>query len=788
VLLRALREAAGVTQAGWATRLGYGLRTIQRWERGDLAPDSRATEALVRVCAERGLLRDYRQGVLAERTVTAEWLIAVLAEARLSGPLGEPQPRSIARSAPIQSLTSFVGRERDQFEIKRLLETARLITLMGPGGVGKSRLAMEVARAVASNFEDGIRLIELAPLVDARMVPPAVAAAFGVREQPGRPLLATLADMLRLRQVLIVLDNCEQVLSGCTELVLELLRSCSELRFLTTSRLRLGVAGEYAWPVPPLSVPDPVVNHDPDLIGRSEAVQLFVQRARAVAPGFTLSSQTAPAVAEMCRRLDGLPLAIELAAPWTRVLSAQDLAQRLLDVPTLLVNTAPNAPDRQRSLKTTLDWTYNLLAEPERRVLARLSVLAGGATVTIAERVVGSDADSEVVVLANLARLVDASLVQRVELGGAESRIRLLETVREYAYERLMASGEADDAQRRHAIAFRDLAETARPHLTGADQAAWLDRLERDHDNLRQALEWAVEHQEAELSGRLAASLSLFWYHRGHVREGRTSLEAALALPISPTSSALRYAMLQGKGLLALHHGDYPVARSAAEEGVSSARAMDDARGLVEMLSVLGFVARVQEDWPVAGEALHESLNLAREIGHLRAQAIALHHLGLLALEAERNYTSAWSLSEESLQILVKVGDQRLRGNVLVAMARVARARGDLSTASELVKQAWSAHQQVGDPGALAILLSTKAAIAADAAQFEKAIRLASFADRINALLGSQEWPSVVRERQSWWHAARGALTSEALDRAWAEGQAHTLQQAIAEGMAETNA
>src|SRR5579859_3614839 len=202
VLLRALREAAGVTQAGWATRLGYGLRTIQRWEHGDLAPDSRATEALVRVCSERGLLREYRQGALAGLTVTAEWLIAVLAEARLGGPLEEPQPHFIvASSAPVQSLTSFVGRERDQFDIKHLLETARLITLMGPGGVGKSRLAMEVARAVASSYQDGMRLIELAPLAEARMVSQAVAAEFGVREQPGRSLLATLADMLRPRQI-----------------------------------------------------------------------------------------------------------------------------------------------------------------------------------------------------------------------------------------------------------------------------------------------------------------------------------------------------------------------------------------------------------------------------------------------------------------------------------------------------------------------------------------------------------------------------------------------------------
>lgn len=787
VVLRGLREAAGVTQAGWAAWLGYGLRTVQRWEHAELAPDSRATEALVRVCSEQRLLRDYHQGVLAGLTVTPEWLITVLAEARLSAPVHlRHQPPLEASSQEAMPgghvLTSFVGRERDQGEIRRLFETTRLITLMGPGGVGKSRLAIEVARGVASKFADGVRFIELAPLADARLVPHAVAAALGIREQPGQPVVATLADMLRHRQLLIVLDNCEHVPSGCTELVLELLYSCAELHFLTTSRLRLGVAGEYAWPVSPLTVPDASINHEPDLIGQFEAVQLFVQRARTVVPGFGLSVETAPAIAEMCRRLDGLPLAIELAAPWTRVLSPRDLAQRLLDQPTVLVNTGPHAPDRQRSLKTTLDWSYNLLAERDQRVLARLSVLAGGATVTIAETIAASDDDSEPV-LVSLARLVDASLVQRVELEGAESRIRLLETVREYAYERLIASGEVDDVRWRHAIAFRDLAETARPYLTGAGQSEWLDRLENDHENLREALEWALQHADAELSGRIAASLSLFWYHRGHIHEGRTSIEGVLALPRQPSQN-LRRAMLQGKGLLALHHGDYPAARTAAEEGVSSAREMDDAPGLVEMLGVLGFVARVQEDWIVARDALNACLDLARKIGHLRGQAIALHHLGLLALEAEQDYTSAWSLSEASLRVLADVGDQRLRGNVLIAMARVARARGHLSTARELVKQSWSAHQQVGDPTAFSILLSTLAGIAADEARFDEAVRLASAANRAMALLGSQEWPSLVRERQKWWDAARAALAPEAFDRAWSAGQTQTLQQVVAVGLA----
>ncbi len=795
VVLRALRESSGVTQAGWATRLGYGLRTIQRWEHGELTPDAPATHALVELCAGLGLLRSYSSGVLAGLTLTADSLRALLADARLAES-DAPRPlRDVAFIAPATSflpepLTSFVGREREIAEIRRILRTSRLVSLIGPGGVGKTRLGIEVARNASPDFKDSVCLVELAPVADTRLVAEALATVLGVREQAGRSLLTTLTDRLRSRQLLVVLDNCEHVLDRCAELVVALLHVCPELRFLTTSRVVLGVTGETTRPVPALSLPDRVGDRGPQAVAQSEAVQLFVSRARAVAPGFTVTDDNSTPVADICTRLDGLPLAIELAAAWTRVLSPHELAERLVEPLALLVSTGQGAPARQRTLRATLDWSYNLLAEPERRVLARLSVLAGGAALDIVETVAKDQAETGPTVLASLARLVDASLVQRVDSPGAESRLKLLETVREYAGERLAEYGdvEVEDVRRRHAIAFRDLAERARAHLVGADQAAWLARLERDHDNMREALGWAIEHKDPELSGRLAASLSFFWYHHGHIREGRALLDAALALPASAGQSGARVAMLQGSGLLALHHGDFDTARRYAETGVAIAREMGNSTSLADILSVLGFVARVQEDWITARNALQECLITAREIGHRRNEGIALHHLGLLALEAEQDYAAAWSLSDQSLKLQRQIGDRRLEGTVLVGMARVARGRGDLETAHRLLEEAWRAHQEVGDPGVLSHLMYTRAAVAADERAFEEAVRLASAAASLNDFLGSQQWPATLRDIEQWLPRARRALGDERFDRAWTEGQAPTLQQTIAQAMAEADA
>lgn len=790
VALRALREASGVTQEGWAARLGYGRRTIQRWEHAELAPDARAAEALIRLCADLGLFREYRRGALIGLTVTADWLKALLGDARIGAADLQIQTRERASAASVRPvlptpLTTFVGREQEQAEIRQLLGKTRLLTITGVGGVGKTRLAIEVARTVSAEFADGIWLVDLAPIDDPRLVPQAVAAVLGVREQPDRALLATLADRLRDRKLLVLLDSCEHIVAGCAEVVAVLLQECPELCFLATSRVVLSVSGEVVLSVPPLAVPD--LNHDPapETVVRSDAAQLFVQRARAVASTFTLTNETSLTIAEVCVRLDGLPLAIELAAAWMRVLPPKELLRRLADPFPLLVATAPGPPTRQRALRATLDGSYRLLAEPEQRLLARLSVFVGSAALDAIETVGGDNGEPDQAILPSLARLVDASLVQRLETPDAEPRFRLLETVRQYAKEQLMTLGDVEEIRRRHATTFRDLAEKARPHLRGQDLVAWLDQLERDHDNLRAALGWAIEREDTELSGRLAASLGLFWYRRGYIRVGREMLDAALALPAGPDQSDVRVEMLQGSGLLALHHGDYAAARHDAEEGVAIARQLGDPRRLVDLLGVLGFVARVQEDWDPARRALEECLTLARTRGHTFGAAMSLHHLGLIALEAEQDCAAAWSLSQQSLALARRIGDRRLEANVLGGMGRVARAQGNAAMACRLLAAALTAYHEVADPGAMPHVLYTCAAVAADAGQLDRAVRLAAAASRVTEIVGSQEWPSIQREIESWLPAARDALGERNFATAWAQGQATTLEKTVALALAE---
>jgi predicted ATPase len=792
-VLRALRETAGVTQEGWAAQLGHGRRSIQRWEHAELAPDAAATEALVRLCTQLGLFREHQRGVLAGLRLTPEWLGAVLVDARAAGPSAPAPVRvltsgALARPVLRVPLTSFVGRQREMAEIRRLLATTRLLTLTGPGGVGKTRLALEVARAVSAEFSSGIWLVELGPLADPELVPQALATVLGMREQPGRPLLATLADRLRGRRVLVLLDNCEHLIGACAELAATLLAVCPELCVLATSRVVLGVSGETTWLVPALSVPGPQRESAREADARSDAVQLFVQRASAVAPRFALTEDTTPAIVNICARLDGLPLAIELAAAWMRMLSPHQLARRLADPFALLVSAARDTPARQRTLRATLDWSYGLLAEPERRLLARLSVFVGAATLDAIEAVGENAGERGEAVVHGLARLVDASLVQRLEAPGAEVRFRLLDTVREYAREQLMSLAEAEDARRRHATTFRDLAEEARTYLLGPWQGSWLDRLERDHDNLRAALSWAIERNNAECAGGLAASLWLFWYHRGHLREGRALLDAVLAMSDGPGRATIRVDMLKGNALLALGRGEFAAARGYAEEGVRVARQHGDRTCLMEILGTLGFAARAQGDPALARESLQESLGLARHLDHTHGAARSLHHLGLLALEAERDHTAAWSLSEQSLVLARRIGERRLEGNILMAMARVARAQGKASTARSLLAEASTAYQQVGDPGPMPGFLTTCAAVAADAGHFERAVRLAALAARLMEVVGIQE-RTALRELNSWLPAARRALGEQTFATTWAQAAAMALdvESAVARALAEAS-
>jgi predicted ATPase/class 3 adenylate cyclase len=679
-------------------------------------------------------------------------------------------------------LTSFVGRERELATTRALLAAHRLVTLTGAGGVGKTRLALEAAGALAPAYPDGVWLAELAALADPALVPQAVAAAAGVREQPGWPLLTTLADALRPKRLLLVLDNCEHLVEACARLADALLRACPDLRVLATSREALGVAGETPYRVPSLALPDPARPPPVGALVDYEAVRLFVERAAVAQPAFALTAHNAPAVAQVCCQLDGIPLALELAAARLTVLPVEQVAARLDQRFRLLTGGSRTALPRQQTLRAAIDWSYALLSEPEREVFHRLSVFAGGWTLEAAEAVCAGGALAAEDVLERLARLVDRSLVV-AEVGDGPVRYRLLETLRQYGRERLVASGEAEAVGARHAAYYQALAEAAAPALRGPEQTAWLDRLATEHDNLRAALRRALERGDAPRGLRLGRALWWFWYLRGHYREGWTLLAALLALPAGPDLAAARAALLRGTGLLARVTGAYPAARGALEEGVGLARQGGDPRQLAELLAALGFVARLQEDYATARSCLEEALDLARAAGHSWFVANALNHLGELALEADRDAEAAWRLYEQSLALYRQLGDPRMLAVVLVGRGRVARARGDGPGARAALAEALAALGEADGAGVMPVALYTLAALAADAGRPARAVRLLAAATAQEARGGARVWPAVRRERDGWLGPARGALGEAGYARAWAAGAAMSLEQAVAYGM-----
>ena len=545
-----------------------------------------------------------------------------------AGPPAVAEPRHNL----VGALTSFVGREREVADVAERLSSTRLLTLTGPGGIGKTRLALQVGAEVVPRYRDGVWLVELAPLADAALIPRAITSALGTYEDPSRPILATVADALRPRRsLLLILDNCEHLVDAVAAIVDQLLRDCSDLTILATSREALGVVGEVVRQVPPLSVPDdtafaPSAGDVVAGLGEHEATRLFVERAGAVSDRLAVTEQHAPAIAQICRRLDGIPLAIELAAARSRVLTPQQIAARLDDRFRLLTDGSRTALPRQRTLRAAIDWSYDLLAESERLMLQRLAIFAGGWTLEAAEAVTSAGHDT----LDLLSRLVDKSLVT-VDLTGDEARHGLLETVRQYALERSEEGGEAPAARRRHAAYFLALAERAEPELHGPDQANWLDRLAAEHDNFRAAFGWTLGDGNAPVVAlRLAGALRWFWFVRSLLGETRW-LEAALAATDGPTADVgtirARAKALRHLGWIARFWNDPPRAVALGEQSLALSRAIGDRPADAYTLTILGMLLRDLRDYPRARAAAEAGIALGRETGDLRATAHGLYVL-----------------------------------------------------------------------------------------------------------------------------------------------------------------
>jgi predicted ATPase/class 3 adenylate cyclase len=606
---------------------------------------------------------------------------------------------------PLQPIP-LVGRELEVSEIVERLrdEQARLLTLTGPGGTGKTRLALQAGADLLEEFDDGVFFVSLAAITDPELVPSAIAKSLGVKEGPEQSLEESLEAYLQQKRLLLILDNFEQVLEG-SPLVGDLLGSCPNLKVLATSRIPLRLYGEQEYPVPPLEVPDLVRLPPLERLTQYEAVRLFVQRARAVKPDFEVTNESAPAVAEICVRLDGLPLAIELAAARTKLLPPQALLSRLSNRLKLLKGGARNLPARQQTLRATISWSYDLLNEEEKTLFWRLSVFSGGSTLEAIEEI--CDPEGDIDVLEVVDSLVEKSLLRQEERVGGEPRFVMLETVHEYAVERLVEDGEAEGIRRAHAQYYLTLGEEDNAKLRGPHAAKVLERLDVEHDNMRSALQWALKTGEAELALGLGGALWWFWSVRGHYGEGRRWLEQALAMDGRTSREPMAMARA-GLGALARDQGDLDRAEEAAAEGLEllAEEGTDNSgEANLHLLLTLAHVAREREDYSRAAGLFEESLAWSREMGHDWGLASSVMSLATVTHE-QGDLDRAIELYEESMELFKKRGDKLGLAWCLDNLGLVMYSLGDLGQAAKLTEEGVALLRELGAGADTAVALS----------------------------------------------------------------------------------
>src|SRR5579859_7155029 len=724
----------------------------------------------------------------------------------------------LANNLPTQT-TRFIGRQREVAAVRELASAQRLLTLSGTGGAGKTRLALQVAADLVDTFKDGVWLVELGPIADPALVPQAVASALSVREEPGRAPLSALVEFVRSRNLLVLLDSCEHVVQACAELANTLLRAAPDLHILVTSREVLGISGETTWRVPSLSLPPKPP--PPESMDQYEAVGLFVERARAANTNFRLTAQNAAAVMEICARLDGIPLAIELAAARIRMLSVEQIAARLDDRFRLLTGGSRAAMPRQRTLRALVDWSYGLLQETERMLFRRLSIFAGGWTLEAAETVCGGDGLEPYDVLDLLMQLVDKSLVIADEQAGHE-RYRTLETIREYARERLTEAGELPAVQERHYAWFVGLAEQAPPE--GYDTRG-LATVGHEYDNLRAALRWAVDSGESERALRLAGGLWSFWSVRGFYTEGRAWLREVLALGggESRPGIAARARALQAAGHLANCQGDYAAAADLLEESRTISEELGDQTALGAALHLLGNLAIGQGELEQAGELFMEARELNRRSGNRAAEILnmlqlaevafqtgdtpqslalgedvlrtsrergqqwgvarSLHVIGRVAAR-DGDFSRAARLHEQSLGIQQELGDLQGQVRSLAALARVAVGQGDAQLARERYLDSLRVARQSYELLEIARSLEGLAELYAEVDP-ERALRLAGAAGVMRKTIGAEPYAEELRRLNAWQQPVYVALGEKRCAEARAAGRGMSLDQAINEVVAD---
>jgi predicted ATPase/DNA-binding CsgD family transcriptional regulator len=762
-------------------------------------------------------------------------------------PPGQPTApgRAVTSNLPAY-LTPLIGRQQEAQVVCSFLQRPeiRLLTLTGPGGVGKTRLGVQVATDLVNDFANGVCFVSLGPISDPELVIATIAQALDLPEagdagQGQTQPLQRLKTYLREKQVLLLLDNFEQVVTAAPFLV-ELLGACPGLKILVTSRAVLRVQGEYESAVPPLALPALKYPPDAEAVSRYAAVVLFLQRAQAKRPDFHITDANAPVIAEICECLDGLPLAIELAAARIKLLPPEALLARLEHRLQILTSGARGLPVRQQTLRSTIKWSYELLPADEQRLFRRLSVFVGGCNLKAVEVVCGEADAVALDVLDGVASLLDNSLLQQTEQAGDEPRFVMLETIREYGRECLEASGEKEEIRRAHANYSMALAEEAEPKLCSAERENWVHRLEREHDNIRAALIWSVEQKEAATALRLGGALWQFWLLQGHLSEGRQWLEKALAIGVpqagrlkgtesgtltTQVSSALRAKALGGAGVLAHYQGDYRQAKVLCEESLALFRELGDKRGMVASLNGLGLIVgqttRARNDYAVARALYEESLTIVRELGDIwwiaetlwdfarvaiyqgdytagnplweeslaifrelgdrRRIAEILGSLGGYMAFYQGNYIIELTSMEESLAIMRELGDRRSSARLLWALGHAAFVQDDYAKARTFYEEALAILQELGVKWFIAACLDGLAEVAVAQDQPEWAAHLLGAAALLREALGVSPPPYNLANYERTVATTRAQLGEERFAAAWAEGQEMTLEQVLAE-------
>jgi predicted ATPase/class 3 adenylate cyclase len=728
---------------------------------------SDATRALVEHALPEGVsLRDLGEHRLKD--ITQPVRLHDLAIEGLEADFPPPRTLDARRHDLPPQLTSFVGRREEIAEVRRLLGRTRLLTLTGAGGTGKSRLALQVAGELLPQFQHGVLFVDLSAVSDPALVPAAVARALKVPEAPGRPVLEAVKDHLRDQELLLVVDNFEQV-AAAGPVVEELLTSAPRVKVLVTSRVVLALRGEQEYDVPALS--------------RAEAVRLFTERAQAVRPGFRVTDDNAGAVAEITARLDGLPLAIELAATRTKVLTPEQMLPRLRQRLSILTSGARTLPERQRTLRGAIAWSHDLLGAAERRWFARLSVFAGGWTLQSAEAVcdpagLGLDA------LEALTSLVDQSLVRRTDPADGGPRFSMLESIREFGQEQLAAGGDLDLVVERHARHFLDLAEEAEPHLAADDQGEWLDRCDREHANIRAALRWAIAAGEADRAQQAAAALWRFWQQRGHLAEGRRWLEEVLALPSGQGRTPARAKALAGAGGLAWWQEDIPAARAWYEEALAIERELGEPARIAEALYNQAFVAGAVGDFAAAARLFQESLELFRRAGDEAGATRALW-MSVVGDMVAGDWDRPLAHAEEAVAAWRRAGDRLRLGDGLVWLAVVYARAGRPADARAAVAEALGVFRAVDSPMGIVSVVLGLSYLARWEDRYEDAVRLAGAAASLRERVGGRAPLDFLAGFLGDPEAeARGHLPEDVARRAFQEGRAMSEEAALALALA----